>query len=76
MADALSEILKGPGAFALRTLKAFRANQGLLLAGAVKGGRNVTYPEGTPLTNLYLTLLDRMGVHAGSIGDSNGKLEL
>src|SRR2546428_2097811 len=35
MADALSEILKSPGAFALRTLKAFRANQGLLLAGAV-----------------------------------------
>src|SRR5438093_13481873 len=35
MADALSEMLKRPGAFALRTLKAFRANQGLLLAGAV-----------------------------------------
>ncbi|HJV85945.1 MAG TPA: YihY/virulence factor BrkB family protein [Noviherbaspirillum sp.] len=29
------EILKDPGAFALRTLKSFRANQGLLLAGAV-----------------------------------------
>ena len=28
-------ILKHPGAFALRTLKGFRANQGLLLAGAV-----------------------------------------
>ena len=28
-------ILADPGAFALRTLKAFRANQGLLLAGAV-----------------------------------------
>jgi len=28
-------ILKHPGAFALRTLKSFRANQGLLLAGAV-----------------------------------------
>lgn len=33
--DALSQVLKSPGAFALRTLKAFRANQGLLLAGAV-----------------------------------------
>jgi len=30
-----SEVLKSPGAFVLRTLKAFRANQGLLLAGAV-----------------------------------------
>src|SRR5436309_2301218 len=28
-------ILKNPGTFALRTLKRFRANQGLLLAGAV-----------------------------------------
>ena len=35
MADALSEVLKSPGAFAARTLRAFRANQGLLLAGAV-----------------------------------------
>src|SRR5258708_37661087 len=35
MADALSQVLKSPGAFALRSLKAFRANQGLLLAGAV-----------------------------------------
>ncbi len=30
-----AEILKHPGAFALRVLKGFKANQGLLLAGAV-----------------------------------------
>jgi YihY family inner membrane protein len=30
-----AEVLRRPGAFALRTLKRFRANQGLLLAGAV-----------------------------------------
>ena len=30
-----AQILKHPGAFGLRTLKGFRANQGLLLAGAV-----------------------------------------
>lgn len=30
-----AQLLRHPGAFALRTLKAFRANQGLLLAGAV-----------------------------------------
>lgn len=30
-----AEVARRPGAFALRTLKAFRANQGLLLAGAV-----------------------------------------
>ena len=28
-------VLKHPGAFAMQTLKSFRANQGLLLAGAV-----------------------------------------
>ena len=27
-------------------------------------------------TNLYMTLLDRVGVHEESIGDSTGKLEL
>ena len=32
---AAQQVLKHPGTFALRTLKAFRANQGLLLAGAV-----------------------------------------
>ena len=30
-----AHVLKNPGAFAISTLKAFRANQGLLLAGAV-----------------------------------------
>jgi membrane protein len=33
--DAFAEVVRSPGAFALRCLKAFRANQGLLLAGAV-----------------------------------------
>ena len=32
---SLQQILRHPGAFALQTLKAFKANQGLLLAGAV-----------------------------------------
>ena len=35
MRDAFSEVLNSPGAFALRVLRAFKANQGLLLAGAV-----------------------------------------
>src|SRR4051812_24738250 len=35
MRDASKEVLSSPGAFALRVLKAFKANQGLLLAGAV-----------------------------------------
>ncbi len=43
--------------------------------GALKPGRNLTYAKGTPTTNLWLTLLDRMDVHPESIGDSTGRLE-
>ena len=35
MGHPAARVLKHPGAFAVRTLKSFRANQGLLLAGAV-----------------------------------------
>jgi hypothetical protein len=42
----------------------------------LKGGRHVVYDKTTPLTNLYMTLLDRVGVREESIGDSTGKLEL
>ncbi len=27
-----------------------------------------------PLTNLFVSMFDRMGVHAEKIGDSNGRL--
>jgi hypothetical protein len=43
--------------------------------GSLKSGRHIVYPGDTPLTNLYLTLLDRMGVETESLGDSTGKLE-
>jgi hypothetical protein len=43
--------------------------------GSLKPGRHVVYPKDTPMTNLYMTLLDRMGVHPESIGDSTGKVE-
>jgi hypothetical protein len=48
-------------------------NLPILLAGKT-GGRHVTYPDETPLNNLHLALLDRMGVHVDSLGDSNGEL--
>ena len=38
------------------------------------GGRYVKYPEPTPLANLHLTLLDRVGVRADSFADSTGKV--
>ena len=42
--------------------------------GSVKPGRHIAYGTETPVANLYMTLLDRAGVHPGSIGDSTGKL--
>ena len=43
--------------------------------GSIKPGRHVVCKKGTPMTNLYLTLLAPMGVRPESIGDSNGKLD-
>lgn len=43
--------------------------------GDFSRGRHVVYPKDTPMTNLYLTLLDRMGVHEEQIGDSTGRVE-
>jgi hypothetical protein len=42
--------------------------------GSLRPGRHIVYPE-TPMTNLYLTLLDRMGVRAEKLGDSTGKAD-
>jgi len=51
----------------------------LLLAGGrsatLKGGRHIRYPKETPLANLHLTLLDKLGVHLDKIGDSTGRLD-
>jgi hypothetical protein len=41
--------------------------------GALKGGRHLVYPQDTPLTNLQLTLLNRLGVPAEKLGDSTGQ---
>jgi hypothetical protein len=43
--------------------------------GSLKPGRHVIFPGKVPMTNLYLTLLDRLGVHPESIGDSTGRVE-
>jgi len=44
-------------------------------SGTLKGGRHLIYPEHTPLTNLQLTLLNKLGVPAESLGDSNGQFK-
>ena len=50
----------------------------ILLAGggAGTGGRHVRYPEHTPLANLHLSLLDKLGVPAESLGHATGRLPL
>jgi hypothetical protein len=42
--------------------------------GTVRPGRHVRYPRGTPLSNLYLAMLDCLGVPAGAFGDATGRL--
>jgi hypothetical protein len=55
-------------------------NLPILLVGGpaygVKGNRHLRYPKDTPLTNLYLTMLDKLKVSVENLGDSTGKLEL
>lgn len=43
--------------------------------GAVRPGRHIKYGDDTPLNNLYLNLLEYMGVPTDSFGDSNGQLD-
>ena len=42
----------------------------------MKGNRHLTYPKGTPLANLALSLMDKFGVNMERFGDSTGKLDL
>ena len=43
--------------------------------GTIQGGRHLRFADKTPVTNLFLTLLDRLGVPVESIGDSTGHVE-
>jgi hypothetical protein len=44
-------------------------------AGNMRGGRHIRYNEATPLANLHLTLLDKVGVRLDSFADSDGKVD-
>jgi Protein of unknown function (DUF1552) len=54
-------------------------NLPILLAGKggtnLQTGRHIRYNDGTPLDNLYLDILDKMGVPTDHMGDSTGKLQ-
>ena len=43
--------------------------------GSLKPGRHLVFEKPTPMTNLYLTMLDQMDVRTEQMGDSTGKLE-
>ena len=44
--------------------------------GQVDGGRHLVVKDRTPMTNLLLTLLDKVGAHPDTIGDSTGRFPL
>jgi hypothetical protein len=44
-------------------------------AGGMRGGRHLRFAQPTPLANLHLTLLDKVGVHLDRFGDSDGKMD-
>jgi hypothetical protein len=44
-------------------------------AAGIKGGRYVRYAKGTPLANLHVTVLDKLGVKVDKLGDSTGRLD-
>ena len=50
----------------------------LLLAGhgggTIDTGRHLRYPTNTPVCNLFLSMLDRLGAEAPRFGDSTGRL--
>ena len=54
-------------------------NLPILVAGGGSGridtGKHIRCPEGTPLSNLFLTLLNKVGVPAENIGDSTGQIQ-
>jgi Protein of unknown function (DUF1552) len=54
----------------LPVLLAGRAN------GQLKPGRHIQYEKGTPMTNLYMALLEKMNARMEKFGDSTGTVEL
>ena len=43
--------------------------------GTITPGRHLKYEKNTPMANLFLSLMERMGVDAPRFGDSTGKLD-
>ena len=43
--------------------------------GAIKTGRHIEYDANTPLCNLYMSMLEKMGAAPERFGDSTGLLK-
>lgn len=43
-------------------------------AGRIKGARHLRLPKDTPLPNLHLTILDKLGIPLDRLGDSTGRV--
>jgi len=56
------------------------ANLPILVMGGggsrLTGGRHVRYPDPTPMSNLHVTLMDRLGLDVERFGTSSGALNL
>ena len=44
-------------------------------AGNLRGGRHIQYNDDPPLTNLYLSVLDKLGMPVERFGNSTGQIE-
>lgn len=42
--------------------------------GTIQGGRHIRFKKETPMSNLYLSMLERMGIAVDRVGDSTGRL--
>jgi hypothetical protein len=45
------------------------------LGGSIRPGNHIRYPDNTPMSNLLVTLLDKIGMPIEKIGDSTGALK-
>ena len=45
-------------------------------SGQLRGGRHLRHAPHTPMSNLLLTMLDKMGARVDAIGDSTGRIEV
>ena len=43
--------------------------------GSLKGNQHISYDDDPPVTNLFMTLLDKLGVRQDTFGDSTGEIK-